>query len=247
LLERHGVPSTVFVSTGPVAAGRGFWWDQLERALLSPGAVPRTLSLTLDGRPRCWDFGDAAGPLPRSPGMRGWRAWDEAPTPRHACYYELWQLLQRMTHADRAVIIDALLDWGGLEHAPGPQHLTMTAAEVRALAADDLVEIGSHGVTHSALSALTPPGQNLEIVRSKADLESIIGRTVTSFAYPFGRRIDYTAETASLVRDAGYTRACSATGERPGSLASRYEIPRVHVQDMDGAAFERWLSKWFDA
>jgi peptidoglycan/xylan/chitin deacetylase (PgdA/CDA1 family) len=123
----------------------------------------------------------------------------------------------------------------------------MTAAEVRTLATDGLVDIGSHGVTHSALAALAPPSQDLEIARGKADLEDIIGRTVTSFAYPFGRRIDYTAETASLVRAAGFTRACSATGEGPGRLVNRYEIPRVHVPDMDSTAFEPWLSKWFDA
>ena len=34
LLERHGVPATVFVSSGYVGAGKEFWWDELERLLL---------------------------------------------------------------------------------------------------------------------------------------------------------------------------------------------------------------------
>src|SRR4051794_20071252 len=31
LLERHGVPATVFVASGYVGSGREFWWDELER------------------------------------------------------------------------------------------------------------------------------------------------------------------------------------------------------------------------
>jgi peptidoglycan/xylan/chitin deacetylase (PgdA/CDA1 family) len=31
LLERHGVPATVFVVTGYIESGRDFWWDVLER------------------------------------------------------------------------------------------------------------------------------------------------------------------------------------------------------------------------
>jgi peptidoglycan/xylan/chitin deacetylase (PgdA/CDA1 family) len=246
LLERHGIPATCFVSTGPVADRRGFWWDQLERALLSPGAVPRTLGLTIQDRHCHWDFGDAAGQSPHGPGARQWRAWEEPPTPRHACYYELWQMLQRMTHEERSGIVDALLAWAGLETEPGAQHQTMTTDEVRALAADDLVELGSHGVTHSALAALPVSEQEYEITRSKADLETMTGRPVTSFAYPFGRRVDYTTDTAAVVRAAGYARACSAAGEPPDPRLNRLEIPRVHVNDLDGVAFTSWLSHWLD-
>lgn len=31
LLERHGVPATVFVASGYVGSGREFWWDELDR------------------------------------------------------------------------------------------------------------------------------------------------------------------------------------------------------------------------
>ena len=34
LLERHGIPATFLIASGQVGARRGFWWDELERAVL---------------------------------------------------------------------------------------------------------------------------------------------------------------------------------------------------------------------
>src|SRR5262249_7442049 len=41
LMERWEVPGTVFVATGYVGKGREFWWDELERLVLGPGAFPQ--------------------------------------------------------------------------------------------------------------------------------------------------------------------------------------------------------------
>ncbi|MGC8543788.1 MAG: polysaccharide deacetylase family protein [Vulcanisaeta sp.] len=46
-------------------------------------------------------------------------------------------------------------------------------------------EVGSHGLSHRPLVALTPSDAEYEIKASKAILEDIIGRKVYGFAYPF--------------------------------------------------------------
>jgi len=53
LLERYQIPATVFVSTGYV--GREFWWDELERIVLSAAVLPDELSLDVkvDSSRRC--------------------------------------------------------------------------------------------------------------------------------------------------------------------------------------------------
>jgi peptidoglycan/xylan/chitin deacetylase (PgdA/CDA1 family) len=38
MLERFGIPATVFVTTGPLDEQRELWWDELERALEQAGA-----------------------------------------------------------------------------------------------------------------------------------------------------------------------------------------------------------------
>ncbi len=37
LLERHGLPATVFITTGFVGSGRDFWWNELEAVCASSG------------------------------------------------------------------------------------------------------------------------------------------------------------------------------------------------------------------
>ena len=73
-----------------------------------------------------------------------------------------------------------------------------------------LVEVGAHTITHPILSALPSASQVHEIRRNKARLEKILDRSVSSFAYPYGKPYDYTAQTIEIVRQAGFTCACAS-------------------------------------
>src|SRR5207245_611648 len=48
LLETHGIPATVFVTTDYIDSKREFWWDELERLLLQPGDLPDVLNIHFD-------------------------------------------------------------------------------------------------------------------------------------------------------------------------------------------------------
>jgi peptidoglycan/xylan/chitin deacetylase (PgdA/CDA1 family) len=72
-------------------------------------------------------------------------------------------------------------------------------------------EIGSHSMSHpSLLYYFCWINKDKEIRKSKEVLESVIGKRVTSFAYPYGR---FSEKIIKLVSDAGYENARS-TGER---------------------------------
>ena len=85
------------------------------------------------------------------------------------------------------------------------------------------IEIGAHSVTHPRLSELPYEEALEEMRRSKADLEDLLGREVTSMAYPFGR---YTRETIRAAEAAGYECACAAEGGGPWR---RFELPREGI------------------
>ncbi|CAA9492427.1 MAG: hypothetical protein AVDCRST_MAG30-1448 [uncultured Solirubrobacteraceae bacterium] len=85
------------------------------------------------------------------------------------------------------------------------------------------VEIGAHSVTHPRLSELPYPQALDEVRRSRADLEDLLGRAVTSMAYPFGR---YTAETQRAAEAAGYECACADVGSGPWR---RFALPREGI------------------
>jgi peptidoglycan/xylan/chitin deacetylase (PgdA/CDA1 family) len=248
LLERYGIPATVFITTGYVGREREFWWDELERLLLQPGPLPERLSLNINGNAYRWELGEAAyyGEKAFRSHLR-WKAWEKSPSPRHFLYSSLWELLHRVTERERQRVLGELLRWTGAEPVGRPTHRSLSPDEVLALVEGELVEAGAHTVTHSALSALQAASQREEILGSKQSLQEIIGRSVTSFAYPYGRRIDYDAITVDLVRQAGFACSCSNFSGAVARTTDHLQLPRFQVQDWDGDEFARRLSWWFDA
>jgi peptidoglycan/xylan/chitin deacetylase (PgdA/CDA1 family) len=72
-------------------------------------------------------------------------------------------------------------------------------AELRQLAAR--FEVGGHTLTHQRLPSLGLAEAGAEIRAGKAELESILGSQLTSFAYPGG---EYDERHLPLVHDAGF-------------------------------------------
>jgi peptidoglycan/xylan/chitin deacetylase (PgdA/CDA1 family) len=70
----------------------------------------------------------------------------------------------------------------------------------------DSVELGAHSVTHPHLDELGLAAAGEEIRASKDALERLIGRSVSSFAYPHGA---YDARIRGLVVDAGFASAAA--------------------------------------
>ena len=246
LLEKYDIPATVFVTTGYTGAGREFWWDELDRLLLQDGRLPRALRLSMRGNDYEWELGEATeyGDVSHDRNAR-WRAWQEDdPSPRHALYRSLWQLMHPMPETERRTVRDELLKWAGADGSARPTHRAMSGEEIVELARGGLVEVGCHTVTHPQLSALKPDSQRDEIHQSKARLEEILNRSVASFAYPYGRECDYNDETVRLVQEAGFDCACTTSVGVVGRHADRFRLPRLQVQDMDGEAFARLLSEW---
>jgi peptidoglycan/xylan/chitin deacetylase (PgdA/CDA1 family) len=247
LLERYEIPATVFLITGHIGQAREFWWDELERLLLQPGTLPEALALRINGRAYQWQLGEAAQySAEEARHHQHWLAWGEgAPTPRHALYGALWKLLQRRPEGARRTVLDALLAWAGAEPVGRPTHRSLSLAETCSLAHGNLIEVGAHTVTHSALAALPVAAQRHEVERSKACLEEVLGQAITSFSYPYGQRCDYTPATVAIVQQAGFACACSNFAGVVGRGTDRFQLPRVNVQDCDGETFARQLSSWF--
>jgi peptidoglycan/xylan/chitin deacetylase (PgdA/CDA1 family) len=87
----------------------------------------------------------------------------------------------------------------------GAKHF-MTADQLRELAAAGM-EIGDHSLSHPYLAKITDENAlRREIFDSRAKLEAVIGKPVTTFAYPFGH---YTGHIVDLVKQAGYRSARS--------------------------------------
>jgi peptidoglycan/xylan/chitin deacetylase (PgdA/CDA1 family) len=242
LLERHGVPATVFVTSGYVGSPREFWWDELEDLVLRPDLLPPTLRLELAGRVHQLELGEAARyDEAQRRGDRARRTWEAPASTRLGFYRAVWELLRPVSPVERQRALDALRAWVGHDgHARGT-HRPLDRGEVATLARGGLVEIGAHSVSHPHLSSLEPAAQREEIWRCKADLEGMVSQPVTSFAYPHG---DFAPVTASLVREAGFASACSTVAESIGVRSDAYALPRFAVGDWSGDELAKKLAAW---
>ncbi len=102
-------------------------------------------------------------------------------------------------------------------------------------------------MTHPLLSALPAAAQRVEIETGKTILEDILTRPVATFSYPYGTRLDYTPDAASIVRGVGFTCACSGIARAVRGSSRLFELPRMLVQDWDGETFARHVGEWFGA
>lgn len=248
ILVRYEIPATVFLATGSLGQARGFWWNEIEQLALQPGALPKKLRLNVNGDTMQWDLGDVAayqGETARQ--YRFWKAWEEPPTPRHAFYFSLWQQLQGLREEERQRALAAVRVWAHGERPNHPIQQVLSVEEVKELAADGLVDIGAHTVTHSVLSQLPVAEQREEILQSKRILEEILGRKVTSFAYPYGAATTYTMDAVAAVRETGFHYACATKASAVTTASDRFQLPRFQVLDWDGDEFAHQLSLWFNS
>lgn len=107
--------------------------------------------------------------------------------------------------------------------------------DLKVMAADELVTIGSHTYDHPFLTK--PPADvtnrtkydkwlQHEIVDSKSVIESRIGKPVTELAVPFGAYDQYVRDK---IRLAGYTVAFSVSGANSDIRADRWGVNRIIV------------------
>jgi peptidoglycan/xylan/chitin deacetylase (PgdA/CDA1 family) len=229
VLEKYQIPATVFVCTG--YAGKEFWWDELARLVMSSRQDPRALRLRGGESSFQWNqpivSSDAKSPKDASLRRKF----------RHSLYHFLLQL--DVDERDNAMKM--IRDWSALSFDKSSNHRAMNCAELLKLAEGGLVDLGAHTVTHPMLPRLAIERQKQEIILSKQDLETLLGRQVAGFAYPNGRATD---DTRRIVKEAGFAYACTSLRDvvRPGG--DSYELTRFWQEDVDGDKFMQNLSLW---
>ena len=108
----------------------------------------------------------------------------------------------------------------GIAQAP-----LMTEAHVRQWVAGGQ-EIGSHTHQHLDLLSADDAACRADIALGKTSLESIVGRAVDHFCFPYGR---YEPKHAVMAREAGFKTATTTQRSRCHSQTDLFQLPRVPV------------------
>lgn len=129
---------------------------------------------------------------------------------------------------------------GGSSAADPEEYLTWD--ELHRLV-DGGVAIGSHGWTHRSLGRMALADARREAVRSREVLRQRLGCPASSFAYPYGTRADFSAATAGVLAEAGYTTALTSQHGAITADADPLALPRIKVEAGEGPWFFRLLCR----
>jgi peptidoglycan/xylan/chitin deacetylase (PgdA/CDA1 family) len=224
VLEKYEVPATVFVCTG--YAGEEFWWDELERLVMSSQAELGALCLEMEKKSFAWDQPEVS---PEA-GLES----------RRKSHRALYNFLLALDVEAQSQAMDSIRDWAGVASNKTTAR-TMTHEELVQLANGGLIEIGAHTRSHPMLPRLTVDQQRKEIITNKHELEEILGRRVGGFAYPNGRA---TADAKQIVREAGFAYACTSLHDVVRPASDLHELTRFWQRDVDGEIFLLGLRLW---
>lgn len=195
------------------------------------------------------DAGPAAGAASGAPPPAVLVTFDDATSDLHA-YRNILQ--ERGIRPLVFTPVACLGRWNTWEWPiPGRRVRHLTPAQLCELA-DAGWEIGLHGATHRDLTGLGTQELVREIDQARRDLESITGRAVRCFSYPYGRT---TPRVAERVRAAGFSAAfVLAASDSAGGRADRFRLPRRPVYCIDGPGDvlakvrdpfgETWFGRW---
>ena len=124
------------------------------------------------------------------------------------------------------------VEWGMEEVMASPDEQIITTAELKELAKNPLVQIGSHTANHRNLTLLDDTEAMKELSESKEFLERTLGCAVNSISFPYGAFGPRHLEMAAKVGYTSYftTSPACVTGKIEAGL-----IGRVRVDPYDSA------------
>lgn len=202
ILQRHGLQATFFVATGFLDGGR-MWNDTLIETARGCESGELDLRDMAEG-----DFG--LHPL-------------RSTVDRRAAAESLIQKLKYLEPTLRLQAVNAIAERARVR----PRNdLMMTSEQVLGMRRGGM-QIGAHTVGHPILARLDRAAIDRELRDSKIRLESILGESVTLFAYPNGKPgQDFKPEAVQSAKDAGYAVAVTTSRGVASRETDPFQLPR---------------------
>ena len=209
VLERNGVPFTMFVTTDYMNRKSMPWWDSVKQAISDTVAY---VTLNLEPISGSFDL--------------------ERRSEKRRLYAGVRRIM--LTHPQRGLEILSHLE----DRLPGwrtetVQNAFLSKEDLRIMAQDSLVEIGSHSKSHPSLPRLGEEALLREVRDSRSVLEEELGMPVESFAYPYGEPADVSAQVASVVKECGYRSALTGVPGTVGLGDDVFQLRRVSIDGRD--------------
>jgi peptidoglycan/xylan/chitin deacetylase (PgdA/CDA1 family) len=208
VMREQNAPFTVYVASD-FAEGTGrLWWVALERVIARTDAI----EIVRDGATVRIDAHD-----------------DDAKQDAFNQIHAWLRTLPDDTGVQREVGV--LCARHGVDDAAIARELCMSWDELRGFAADPLVTIGAHTISHCNLARESEAEARRQMCDSRSRIESQLQKPALHFAYPYGDKAAAAAREFALARDLGFRTAVTT---RPGMIfpenaAHMMALPRISL------------------
>jgi len=206
-MQDFDAPFTVFV-TSDFASGTGrLWWIALERVI----AKVEKLDAPIDGSM----VRLATGSLPE----------------KEMAFDRLHGWLRGLGEDDLRRAMSALCTQAGIDEEAISRELCLSWDELKPFAADPLVTIGAHTLSHCNLAQQSEAVATHELATSRANIEQALQKPALHLAYPYGDRAAAGSREFALAQAAGFQTAVTT---RPGVIVAENAtqftaLPRVSL------------------
>jgi peptidoglycan/xylan/chitin deacetylase (PgdA/CDA1 family) len=201
VLQRLGLPATIYLSTGFLDRSWVPWFVRLEAALSQ--STVQQLSLA----------------------QGHWTLHDK--TQRATAYGQLCTLYKSLPNTEAESLILHALDQLQCPRPELPTPLQpMSWQQARELQAGGLIQLGGHTHTHPILARCSPTAAELEVQQTMERLTAELGSQPRSFAYPNGQPGDITPHIQRSVLAAGFTAGFNMTSGFIHAEHSLYDLHR---------------------
>ena len=183
-MREFDAPFTVYVASDFAAGSGRLWWIALEMAIAKSDAIDVTM-------------GGVATRLDTSTAQA-----------KQAAFDRLHDWLRTLAEHDLQREITALCARHGIDQAAICRDLCMSWDELKSFAADPLVTIGAHSITHCNLAQQSESVARDELTLSRARIEEALQRPAIHLAYPYGDKLaagtrEFALARASRLQDRG--------------------------------------------
>jgi peptidoglycan/xylan/chitin deacetylase (PgdA/CDA1 family) len=229
VLREFGAPFTVYIASDFAEGSGRLWWIALEMAIAKADSIELTM-------------GGVATRLGTSTAQA-----------KQAAFDRLHDWLRTLSEHDLQREVTALCARYGIDQAAICRSRCMSWDELKAFAADPLVTIGAHSITHCNLAQQSETVAREELSLSRARIEDALQRPAIHLAYPYGDKPAAGPREFALARASGYKTAVTT---RPGmvfpesaghmtalprvSLNGNYQDARILPVLTSGAATAMW-------
>lgn len=212
VFRRHQAPMCVYLTTGLIERTHSMWWPVLEWMLLNRSKI----SFVEKGREQI---------LPNETFEQKERAY--------------WKFVPLLTcHEDREAQVKDLFVRNEVDPKAVLDPLVLDWKQARQLAADPLVEIGCHAVSHRALANISRDELVWELKTSRDLIERELGQPAPHLSYPYGTKMECSTREFQVAKELGFLTAVTT---RPGNIFPSHRdhltaLPRLNLKGGESAS-----------